>query len=157
MASKKQKNQDNTLANNRKARHNYTILETLEAGIELTGTEVKSCRAREIAMADAYVKIERGQAWLLNTHIAVYGRGNRYNHEPAQKRRLLLHKKEILKLSQQINEKGCTVVPLSFYLKGGLIKVSIALCKGKTYEDKRDTLRERADNMEARRAMSASK
>ncbi|MCI7642821.1 MAG: SsrA-binding protein SmpB [Lentisphaeria bacterium] len=157
MASKKQKNQDNTLANNRKARHNYTILETLEAGIELTGTEVKSCRAREIAMADAYVKIERGQAWLLNTHIAVYGRGNRYNHEPAQKRRLLLHKKEILKLSQQINEKGCTVVPLSFYLKGGLIKVSIALCKGKTYEDKRDTLRERADNMEARRAMAAYK
>ena len=138
MASKKQKNQDNTLANNRKARHNYTILETLEAGIELTGTEVKSCRAREIAMADAYVKIERGQAWLLNTHIAVYGRGNRYNHEPAQKRRLLLHKKEILKLSQQINEKGCTVVPLSFYLKGGLIKVSI-------------------DNMEARRAMAAYK
>lgn len=141
------------LAENRKAYHNYTILSRYEAGVQLVGTEVKSCRARQIALADAFVNLERGQAFLENAHIAVYDHGNRFNHAPKQKRRLLLHKKEILKLSQQVREKGLTVVPLKFLRKGGLIKVEIALAKGKTYGDKREVLKARQDEMDARRAM----
>lgn len=154
---KKEKNRNPVLAENRKARHDYQILEAMEAGVELVGTEVKSCRDRHIAMTDAYVSIENGQAFMYNVNIATYAQGNRFNHKTTQKRRLLLHKSEIMKLHQQVREKGFTIVPLKFYLKGGLIKVEIAMCRGKTYGDKRETLRERQDNLEARRAMAAAR
>ena len=159
MGAAKKDNESNNpvLAENRKARHDYQIMEAMEAGIDLVGTEVKSCRARHIAMVDAYVSIEKGQAFLYNVNIAQYEHGNRFNHNTTQKRRLLLHKREILKLQQQVREKGLTIVPLKFYLKGGLVKVEIALCRGKTFGDKRETLRERQDDMEARRAIAASR
>ncbi len=145
---------NDVLASNRKAGHDYTILEKFEAGVKLTGTEVKSCRARGISMADAYVRIENGQAWLLNVHIAAYDHGGLFNHDTKRQKQLLLHKSEILRLSQQISQKGCTVVPLGFYLKHGLIKVSLGLCKGKTFEDKRDTLRQKQSDMDTKRAVS---
>lgn len=151
--AKREHKGDNTLATNRKARHDYTILETYEAGIKLTGTEVKSCRARGIAMTDAYVKIDKGQAWLQNVHIASYEQGGIFNHDSKRPKQLLMHKREILKLSQQISQKGCTVVPLSFYLKHGLIKVSLGLGKGKTFGDKRDTLRQKQSTMDTKRAI----
>lgn len=151
---KKDTSGSDVLATNRKASHDYTVLEKFEAGIKLTGTEVKSCRARGISMADAYVKIENGQAWLLNVHIAAYDHGGLFNHDTTRQKQLLLHKSEILRLAQQISQKGCTVVPLGFYLKHGLIKVSLGLCKGKTFEDKRDTLRKKQSDMDTRRAVS---
>lgn len=157
MASRvdKSKTPNPVLAENRRARHDYIVLEKFEAGVELVGTEVKSCRARQIAMTDSYVAIENRQAFMYNVNIAQYAFGNRFNHNIRQKRRLLLHKSEILKLHQKVRERGLTIIPLKFYLKGGLVKVEIALCKGKTYEDKRETMRERQDTMDARRAMAA--
>lgn len=144
---------DGQLTNNRKALHDYIVLEQLEAGIQLSGTEVKSCRARTVTLTEAYVDIVHGSAFLVNAHIAGYDHGNRFNHDTRRRRRLLLHRKELLKLSIQVKEKGCTIVPLRMYLKHGLIKVAIALCKGKSHEDKRETLRSRQDDMDARRAM----
>ena len=151
--SKKSNPGDSQLTNNRKALHDYIVLEKLEAGIQLTGTEVKSCRARTATITEAYVDIVQGSAFLVNAHIAGYDHGNRFNHDTRRRRRLLLHRKELLKLSIQVKEKGLTIVPLGMYLKHGLIKVCIALCKGKSHEDKRDTLRSRQDDMDARRAM----
>ncbi|MCP3968369.1 MAG: SsrA-binding protein SmpB [Lentisphaerae bacterium] len=155
MGKKKEKKEaGGPLARNKKAFHDYTVLDRCEAGIQLKGTEVKSCRARNISMADSYIKIIRGEAYLVNVHIATYEHGNLFNHDPKRNRKLLLNKKEILKLWQQIKEKGLTLVPLKFYLKHGLIKVEIGLCKGKTHSDKRDTLRKRQDDMDARKAMA---
>ncbi len=154
---KKKADNSNVLAKNKKAFHDFAVLERYEAGISLTGTEVKSCRARNISMLDSYVRILDGQAVLINVHIATYEQGNQFNHDPKRKRPLLMHKREILKLFQQIREKGLTLVPLKFYLKKGLIKVELGLCKGKTKGDKRDTLRERQDSKDARRAMSMYK
>ncbi len=144
---------DPVLATNKKAFHDYTILERYEAGIKLTGTEVKSCRERAVTLTDSFVRISDGEAWLHNAHIAVYGQGNRFNHPPKQQRKLLLHAAEIRKLAQMLGEKGGTVVPLRFYLKQGLVKVEIAYCKGKTHGDKREDLRRKQDDLEARRAM----
>ncbi|MBE6381131.1 MAG: SsrA-binding protein SmpB [Lentisphaerae bacterium] len=144
---------DGQLTNNRKALHDYIVLEQYEAGIQLSGTEVKSCRARTATLSEAYVDFIQGSAFLVNAHIAGYDHGNRFNHDTRRKRRLLLHRKELLKLSIQVKEKGCTIIPLRMYLKHGLIKVAVALCKGKSHEDKRETLRERQDDMDARRAM----
>ena len=156
MADGKKKSSDHgdgQLTNNRKALHDYIVLEQFEAGIQLSGTEVKSCRVRTATLTEAYVDIVQGSAFLINAHIAGYDHGNRFNHDTRRRRRLLLHKKELLKLSIQVKEKGCTIVPLRMYLKHGLIKVAIALCKGKSHEDKRETLRSRQDDMDARRAM----
>lgn len=157
MGKKKKKDNSNVLATNKKAFHDFTVLERYEAGISLLGTEVKSCRASNITMQDSYVRIMDGHAELLNVHIATYEQGNQFNHDPKRKRTLLLHKREILKLFQQIREKGLTLVPLKFYLNKGLIKVELGLCKGKTKGDKRDTLRERQDTKDARRAISQYK
>ena len=156
---KKKKKHDNSniLATNKKAFHDFIVLEKYEAGISLTGTEVKSCRARNITMQDSYVRILNGEASLLNVHIATYEQGNQFNHDPKRKRALLLHKREILKLNQQIREKGLTLIPLKFYLNKGLIKVELGICKGKSKGDKRDTLRERQDVKDARRAISQYK
>jgi SsrA-binding protein len=154
MSKKSKGKKDNALVKNRKAFHDYHILESYEAGLELKGTEVKSCRASSISLADSYVKIENGEAFLFNVHIAVYDHGNRFNHDPKRVRRLLLHKNEILKLSQLIKEKGNTIVPLKFYMKRGKVKVEIGVAKGKSHSDKRDTLRKKQDDLEARRAMA---
>ena len=153
MGKKKKKSSPDSLANNRKARHDYHILENYEAGIVLTGTEVKSCRAHAITLSDAYVKIDKGEAILYNVHIAEYEHGNRYNHQPKRARKLLLHRREINKLSQLTKEKGLTIIPLRFYLKRGKIKVDIGVAKGKQLFDKRESLKKRQDNLDAKRAI----
>lgn len=154
MAKDKHNFSDPVLACNRKARHDYEILERLEAGIKLVGTEVKSCRAHNVSLGEAYIDIDRGQMYLVNAHIAVYREGNIFNHQPKQKRRLLVHKKEIRKFAAAVAEKGMTVIPLSMYRKKALIKVEIALCRGKNYADRRETLKKRQDEMDMRRMMS---
>ena len=150
---KKKKTSPGDLANNRKARHDYHILENYEAGIVLTGTEVKSCRARSISLSDAYVKIENNEAILYNAHIAEYDHGNRYNHQPKRPRKLLLHRREIIKLGQLTREKGLTVIPLRFYLKRGKVKVDLGVARGKQLFDKRESLKRRQDSLDAKRAM----
>ena len=141
------------LATNKKAYHDYTVIERFEAGVQLVGTEVKSCRAKSVTMTDSFVCIRNGQAWLENMHIAPYGFGNRFNHEAKQKRRLLMHKSEILKLAQWLGTKGGALIPLRVYLKQGLVKIELAYCMGKTHADKRETLRQRQDDLEMRRAV----
>ena len=142
---------DPVLATNKKAFHDYNIIERFEAGIQLVGTEVKSCRERAIQLNEGYVKISGNQMWLVNVHIAQYGFGNRFNHEVRQQRRLLMHHNEILKLAQWLGTKGGTIIPLKFYLKQGLVKVEIAYCQGKNRGDKRETLRRQQSDLEMRR------
>lgn len=142
---------DPVLATNRKAFHDYNVLERFEAGIQLVGTEVKSCRARAIQLQEGFIKIENNQAFLYNVHIAGYDFGNRFNHNTKQTRRLLLHKKEILKLGQWLGTKGGTLIPLKFYLSKGLVKVEIAYCQGKTHADQRETLKKRETERELQR------
>ena len=143
------------IAKNRKALHDYEVLETLEAGIALTGTEVKSCRARNVPLQDACALVENGEVLLHNAHINEYEMGNRFNHEPKRVRKLLVHRSEIRKLKQQTEQKGFTLVPLSFYLKRGKVKVSLGVCRGKTLGDKRQTLRRKEDERAMRRALRA--
>lgn len=132
-----------TIATNRKAYHNYHIGETCEAGIALTGSEVKSIRQGRVNLGDAYVKPEKGELWLLNAHIARYEASSYLSHEPTRARKLLLHRKEIAELSSKIAEKGLTLVPVRLYLKGHLAKVEIALAKGKKLYDKREAIAQR--------------
>ncbi len=143
------------LAQNRKAYHDYEVLDTFEAGIALMGTEVKSCRQRNIALQDAYAQIENGEMLLHNAHISPYEPGNRYNHEPKRVRKLLLHKAEIRKLKHRVEEKGLTLVPVAFYLRRGKVKVSLAICRGKTRGDKRETLKRKEAERDMQRAMGA--
>ena len=131
------------IAKNRKARFNYEIIEKYEAGVELQGTEVKSCRNKSISIAEAFVAFESGEAWMRESHISPYEQGNRNNHEPKRKRRLLLHKREIRKLMREVELKGLSVIPLSVHLKRGKIKISIGLCRGKNTVDKRDSIKKR--------------
>ena len=133
---------EKVIVQNRRARHDYLVLDHFEAGIELRGTEVKSLRAGGITLKDSYADVENGQMFLIGTHISPYDKGNIYNHDPERKRRLLLHKREILKLSAQVAEKGLTLIPLRLYFKEGRVKVEIGLCRGKHTVDKRDSLRE---------------
>lgn len=140
------------LVKNRKALFNYEIHERFEAGIALQGTEVKSCREKNVSLAEAYARIRNGEVWLENAHIAPYKQGNRNNHEPKRERRLLLHKREIRQLAQATQQRGYTLVPLSLYLKRGKIKVGLALCRGKRKPDKRDSMRREQQNDEVRRA-----
>ncbi len=154
MGKKKKKKSANTLVNNKKAFHNYAILETIEAGIELKGTEVKSCREGLITISEAHIRIDNGEIFLMNAHIAHYKHGNQFNHDPLRKKRLLMHKKEILKLSIQTREAGFTLMPISFYLKFGRVKVGVGVAKGKSHSDKRDVLRKKQDSKDAKRAMS---
>ncbi|MBR7155880.1 MAG: SsrA-binding protein SmpB [Lentisphaeria bacterium] len=144
---------DPVIATNRKAFHDYTVVERFEAGIELHGTEVKSCRARAVQLNEGFAKIEKGQLFLYNVHIAAYDFGNRFNHKSRQTRRLLMHKKEILKLAQWLNTKGGTLIPLKFYFSKGLVKVELAYCQGKTHADLRETMRRREAENDIRRAM----
>ena len=143
------------VATNRKARHDYTIEDTYEAGLVLTGTEVKSLREGRASLVDGYAFIEFGEAWLDAVHIPEYNQGTWTNHPPRRKRKLLLHKTQILKIHNKVKEGGYTIVPLSIYFSDGRAKVEIAVAKGKREYDKRQALRERQDNREAARAMSA--
>ncbi|HEY0261067.1 MAG TPA: SsrA-binding protein SmpB [Lacisediminihabitans sp.] len=143
------------VATNRKARHDYTIEDTYEAGLVLTGTEVKSLRAGRASLVDGYAYVEFGEAWLDAVHIPEYNEGTWNNHPPRRKRKLLLHKAQILKIHNKTKEGGYTIVPLSIYFSDGRAKVEIAVAKGKREYDKRQALRERQDNREAARAMSA--
>ena len=141
------------IANNKKARHDYHIEETLEAGLSLMGTEVKSLRMGRASLVDGYVLERDGEMWLENVHIPEYLQGTWTNHSARRRRKLLLHKAEILKLANKAQSKGDTIVPLSLYFKDGRAKVEIALARGKQLHDKRQTLRERQDNLEAQREM----
>lgn len=142
------------IVNNPKARRDYEILETFEAGIVLHGTEVKALRAGKAQIADAFARVEKNQAWLHNAHIDEYSWGNRNNHQPKAARKLLLHKSEIRKLAAASAIKGHTLVPLSFYWKTGRVKVALAIGRGKQLFDKRQDLRERDSDRDLQRAMS---
>ena len=145
---------EKVVATNRKARHDYHIEDVLEAGIVLSGTEVKSLRAGRASLVDGYADIDNGEAWLENVHIPEYLQGTWNNHSTRRKRKLLLHKDEILKLQSKVKESGFTLIPLSLYFKDGRAKVELALAKGKKEYDKRQALKERQDKREADRAMS---
>ena len=128
---------------NKKARFNFFIDETLECGIELQGTEVKSLRENRFSFGDSYARIKDGQLYLIGFHISPYPFGNLHNHEPERERKLLVHKEEIRKLRKKVEEKGFTLVPIKVYLKNGLIKVELAICRGKKLYDKRETIKQR--------------
>lgn len=144
-----------SLAVNRRARHDYEILETFEAGLALKGTEVKAARQGKVQLKDSYVEVKDGEAYLIGAHISPYTHGNRENHEPERPRKLLLHRREVDKLFGRIMIKGLTVVPLRVYLKGNLIKVEIALVRGKQLRDKRQAERERTMDREAQEAIKS--
>jgi SsrA-binding protein len=137
------------IASNRRAFHDYEVLETYEAGLVLRGTEVKSLRDGRADLKESYARIEREEAWLLGCHISPYAQGNRANHDPVRPRKLLLHRREISRLLGRVMEKGLTLVPLRLYFKGGRAKVELGLARGRKLLDKRHVIRER----EARREM----
>ena len=141
------------IVSNRRARHDYEIMDTYEAGIVLTGTEVKSLRAGRASLADAYAGVEDGEVWLRNVHIPEYDQGSWTNHEPRRTRKLLLHRKEILRLIGKTKEGGLALVPLSMYFADGKVKVEIALARGKRSYDKRADLAKRDADREVQRAM----
>ena len=143
---------DRPVATNRRARHEYEILETVEAGLVLRGTEVKSLRAGLVNFKDSYASVRNGEGWLLGCHISPYSHGTDANHEPERDRKLLLHKRELSRLSGKISERGLTLVPLGLYFRAGRAKVELGLARGKKLHDKRSALRER----EVRREMDKS-
>ena len=145
-----------TIAQNRRARHEYSIDDTFEAGIVLRGTEIKSVRAHRVSLADAYARIDRDEAWVVGLHIAPWESTDiRFNHEPKRARKLLLHRHEIQKLMGRVVERGLTLVPLRMYLNKGRVKVALALVKGKQAHDKRETIRRREVDRETRAAVKA--
>ncbi|MBC8429675.1 MAG: SsrA-binding protein SmpB [Dehalococcoidia bacterium] len=146
-----------TVATNRKAYHNYHLGDSVEAGIALTGTEIKSIRAGRVSLGDAYVKPEAGELWLLNVHIARYEAGSYLSHEPRRPRKLLLHRKQIDSLTSQVLERGFTLVPLKLYIKDSLAKVEVALAKGKKLYDKRESIARHETEREIERAIKGQK
>jgi len=148
---------EKVVASNRRARHDYFIDDVFEAGIMLTGTEVKSLRQGRATLTDGYVSVDRGEAWLEGVHIPEYTEGTWTNHSPRRKRKLLLHAEEIERLAERSREKGHTVVPLRLYFVKGRAKVEIAVARGKKLYDKRETLRRQQDDREAQGAMSLRK
>lgn len=143
------------IAQNRKARHDYFIEETYEAGIVLRGTEIKSIRAGRVNLKDSFARVENGEMYLYNMHISPYEQGNRYNHDPVRTRKLLLHKKEINKLIGDTKEQGYSLIPLKLYIKNGYAKVLLGLGKGKKKYDKREDLKRREAKREIERAFKA--
>jgi SsrA-binding protein len=141
------------LSDNRYAGYSYELLERFEAGLVLTGTEVKAARAGKVQLRDAYAEVVGNEAWLVNAHISHYSHGNRENHEPVRRRKLLLHRQEINKLIGKTREKGLTLIPTKMYLKNGIVKCELALGKGKKLHDKRDAERAREQKDEARQEM----
>jgi SsrA-binding protein len=145
------------IATNRKAYHNYHIGESVEAGIVLTGTEIKSVREGRVVLGDSYVRPQNGELWLVNAHIARYDAGSYMSHEPTRSRKLLLHKKQIAELASQVAEKGFTLVPTRLYIKDSLAKVEVALAKGKKLYDKREAIARREVDREIERATKTRK
>jgi SsrA-binding protein len=143
------------VARNRKARHEFEILETVEAGMELRGPEVKSIRAGHVSFQDSFARVERGEIWLHSLHVSPYEQANRANVDPTRPRRLLLGKQEIRRLAQKVDEKGLTLVPLDIHFSRGYAKVLLAVGRGKKLHDKRETLKRRQQEREAQRAMEA--
>jgi SsrA-binding protein len=152
MAAAIESNVDRTLANNRKALHEYHIEERLEAGLVLTGSEIKSVRAGQISLQEAYAQIDRGEAWLLGAHIAPYENAGYAGHDPLRRRKLLLHAKQIIGLAFQLKAQGMTLVPLRVYLKNGRAKLELGLARGKKQHDKRQAIREKDDARQMARA-----
>jgi SsrA-binding protein len=150
---KKDEDERKVITTNRKARHDYTVIETFEAGIELRGSEVKSLRAAKAQLVDAYASVDGGQLYLRNAHISPYDPASYENHEPTRARRLLMHRTEITRLQTQLEEKGLTLVPLALYFRHGKVKVELGLARGKKNYDKRDKLEERRARREVRGAM----
>ena len=145
------------ISDNRSASHDYELMERFEAGLALTGTEVKACRAGRVQLKDAFGSVEGGEAWLVNAHISEYSHGNRENHAPGRKRKLLLHRQEIDKLHAKTREKGLALVATKLYFKDGRIKVELAVARGKKLHDKRAAERTKEQNAEARAALKQSK
>jgi len=142
-----------TIAVNRKAYHDYHILESVEAGIVLVGTEVKSIRAGMVNIRDAYARPESGELWLFNAHIAAYKSGSHYNHEPNRPRKLLLHRRQIDELAGMANQKGLTLIPLKLYIKRGIAKLELGVARGKRQYDKRESMARRETDREIERAL----
>jgi SsrA-binding protein len=149
------KPQHNDIAVNRRARHDYEIQETFEAGLVLTGSEVKALRAGKANLKDSYGRLERDEVWLWNAHISPYGPASQFGHEPTRTRKLLLHREEIQRLTGKVKERGLTLVPLRLYFKNGRAKVQIALARGKKHHDKRASIREREVQREMDRALKS--
>ena len=147
--------ENTVVATNRKAFHEYHILETFEAGVQLRGSEVKSIREGKASLKQAYILIRKGEAWLKGSHIASYSHTGSEGHEPVRNRKLLLHKKEIQRIGSKLAEKGLTAVPTKLYFKGGLIKLEFGLAKGKKLYDKRETKKKRDVERDIQRALSA--
>ncbi|MDN6626034.1 MAG: SsrA-binding protein SmpB [Pisciglobus halotolerans] len=145
------------IAQNRKARHDYTIIETYEAGMVLKGTEIKSIRAGRINLKDGYATIRNGEAYLQNVHISPYDQGNQFNHDPVRTRKLLLHKRQLSQLVGELKTTGQTLVPLKVYIKNGYAKVLLGLAKGKKAYDKRESLKRKAQQREIDRAMKEAR
>ncbi len=141
------------VATNRKARHDYHILDTYEAGMALTGSEIKSVRAGRINLRESYVTVRSDELWLINCHIAPYDPANRLNHEPLRERKLLMHRRQIDRLARDVQEPGCTIVPLRVYLKNNWAKVEIALAHGKRQYDKRQAIAKRESERHIRRTL----
>jgi SsrA-binding protein len=143
------------VVSNRKARHEFEVLESVEAGIELKGPEVKSIRAGNVSFQDAHARVERGQIWLHSLHVSPYEQANRFNVDPVRPRRLLLNKQEIRRLAAKVEEKGLALVPLDLHFSRGYVKVTLAVARGRKLHDKREALKRREQNREARRAVGA--
>ena len=137
------KNTNRTIAENRKARHDYFVIETFEAGVELFGTEVKSLRGGNVNLKDSYCEVDGGELFALGVHISPYEQGNIFNKDPLRPKRLLMHKREIMRLAGLVSREGFTLVPLSLYFKGSYVKMALGLCKGKKLYDKRDDIAKR--------------
>jgi len=142
------------LSDNRSAGHNYHLLDRYEAGLVLTGTEVKAAKDGKVQLKESYAEISENEAWLMNAHISEYSHGNLMNHAPVRKRKLLLHRSEIEKLRAETREKGLTIVPTKLYLKAGRIKVEIAVGKGKKFHDKREAIKAKEMKAEAKAAVA---
>lgn len=140
------------ISDNRRARHDYFVLETYEAGVELSGTEVKSLRSGKTTLSDSYVTVIDGELFVLGWHISPYAQGNRYNKDPLRRRRLLMHKREIFRLAGRVKQEGLTLIPMKIYFKNSLVKMEVGLCKGKRQYDKREAQAKR----DAKRAIAIS-
>ncbi len=143
------------LATNRRARHHYQVEDTLECGISLAGTEVKSMKDGNFAFSDAYGRIKEDELWLVAFHISPYKHGSMFNHEPDRERKLLVHRKEITQLGRKVDERGYTLIPLKIYLKKGLVKLELGVCRGKNFADKRQSIKARDEKREADREIRA--
>ena len=148
-----QPNGNRTIVTNRRARYNFDIMETVEAGLVLKGTEMKAIREGRVNLSDSYAKPENGELWLVNAHIAQYSAGSRNNHEPTRPRKLLLHKKQMVALSRQVSERGLTLVPLRLYIRRHVAKVELGVAKGRKLYDKRRAIVERYREQEAQEAI----